>query len=56
MTGANRGSARKDCNVYLKLTHKIPVIFQILKGHDSHLIISEIGKFGFDVSAIPNEL
>ena len=56
MTAINRGSAHKDCNVYLKLTLKIPVVFQILKGHDSDLIISEIGKFGFEVSAIPNEL
>ena len=42
MTEKYRGAAYRHCNVYLKLTQKIPIIFHILKGHDSHFIIQEI--------------
>ena len=31
ITGKYRGSARRDCNINLKLNHKIPVIFLNLK-------------------------
>ena len=45
-----------DCNINLKLTKKIPVIFDNLRGCDSHLIMQEIGKFDVKISVIPNEL
>ena len=54
ITGKYRGAAHWSCNINLKLTKKIPVIFHNLRGYDSHLIIKEIGKFDVKVSVIPN--
>ena len=45
-----RGSAHRDCNINLKLNHKIPVAFHNLKNYDSHFIMHELRKF------IPNGL
>ena len=45
MTGKYRGSAHRSCNINFKLTKKVPVLFHDLRGHDSHLIMQEIGKF-----------
>ena len=45
-----------SCNIDLKLTKKIPVIFHNLRDYDSHLIIKEICKFDVKVSVIPNRL
>ena len=56
LTGKYRGAAHWSCNVNLKMSKKIPVIFHDLKGYDSHLIIKEINKFNVKVSVIPTEL
>ena len=56
ITGKYRGAAHWSCNVNLKLTRKIPVIFHNLRGYDSHLIIKEISTFDVNVSVIPNGL
>ena len=56
MTGKYKSAARRSCNINLKLTKKIPVIFHNLRRYDSHLIIKEIIKFGVKVSVIPNGL
>ena len=56
ITGKYRGAAHWSCNINLKLSKKISVIFYDLKGFDSHLIIKEIGKFDLKVSVIPNGL
>ena len=56
ITGKYRGAAHWSCNINLKLTKKIPVIFHNIGGYDSHLIIKEISKFGVKVSVIPNGL
>ena len=45
VTGKYRGSDYWSCNINLKLTKKVLVIFHKLKGYDSHLIMQEIGKF-----------
>ena len=45
ITEKYRGSAHRDCNINLKLNHKIPVVFHNLKNYDSNLIIQELGKF-----------
>ena len=39
VTGKYRGAAHWYCNVNLKMSKKIPVIFHNLRDYDSHLII-----------------
>ena len=56
ITREYRGSAHWSCNINLKLTKKIPIIFHDLRGYDSHLIMQEIGKFDVKVNAIPTGL
>ena len=38
ITEKYRGSVHTDCNVNVKLNHKIPVVFYNPKNYDSHLI------------------
>jgi len=45
ITEKYRGPACNSCNLKMKLSHKVPVIFHNLKGYDSHFMIQEIGKF-----------
>ena len=56
LTGIYRISAHRNCNINIKSNHKIPIIFHNLKNYDSHLIIQELGKFGFKINVIPNRL
>ena len=56
MTGKERCSAHGDCNIYLKLNQKIPMVFHNLKSYDSLFIIQEVGKFNLEISVIPNTL
>ena len=39
ITGKYRDSTHRDCDINLKLNHKIPVVFNNLKNYDSHLIM-----------------
>ena len=39
ITGKYRGTADRDCNINLKLNHKISVEFHNIKNYDSHLIM-----------------
>ena len=41
ITRKYRGAAHWRCNINLKLTKKIPVIYHNLRGYDSHLIIKK---------------
>ena len=54
--GKYRGTSHWSCNINLKLSRKVPVIFHNLRGYDSHLIIKEISKFHVKVYVIPNGL
>ena len=56
VTEKYRGSVHWNCNINLKLTKKLPVIFHNLKGYDSHSIMQEIGKFDVKINVIPNGL
>ena len=56
ITGKYRGSAHWGCNINLKLTKRVPVIFHKLIDYDSHLIMPEIVNFDVKVSIILNEL
>ena len=47
ITGKFRGSAHQECNLKLRIKPediKIPVIFQNLRGYDSHFIMQQIGE------------
>ena len=44
------------CNINLKITKNVPVIFHNLKGYDSHLIFTELSQFNVKISVIPNGL
>ena len=56
MTGKFGDSAHWGCNINLKLTNRILVIFHNLRGYDSYLIMQEIGKFDVKVSVISKGL
>ena len=38
ISGKYKGFAHRDCNINLKLNHKIPVVFHNLKKYDYNLI------------------
>ena len=56
ITEKYRGAAHWSCNINLKFSKEILVIFDNLRGYDSHLIIKEISKFDVKISVIPNWL
>ena len=57
MTGKYRGSAHRDCNIKVKLNHKISIVFQNLKkSYDPHLIMQELRKCNFKINVIRNGL
>jgi len=51
-----RGAACNACNLKLKLSHRIPVIFHNLRGYDSHLLMQKIGEFKRKLNVIPNNM
>ena len=56
ITGKYRSAAHRSCNINLKVSKKLVVIFHNLKGYDSYLIIKELNKFNSSLSVIPNGL
>ena len=56
ITGKYRGAAHWNCNINLKISKKVPVIFHKLRGYDSHLIFKELSEFNCQLSVIPNGL
>ena len=56
ITGRYRGFAHRDCNINIKLDHKIPNVFHHLKNYDPHIIMQELGKLYFKINVIPNRL
>ena len=45
ITGKYRGAAHSSCNLMMRRTYKIPIIFHNFRGYDSHLLIRDLGKF-----------
>ena len=56
VTGKYKGTAHWSCNINLQLSKKVPVIFDNLRGYDSHLIFNELNKFDVKTDVIPNRL
>ena len=56
INGKYRGSAHWSCNINIKLTKNVPVMFHNLRDYDNHLIMQEIGKFSVKISVLPNGL
>ena len=56
ITAKYRDSTHRDCNINVKLNHKIPVKFHSLKHYDSHFIMQELGEFSLKINVIPNRL
>ena len=56
ITGKYRGSAHEDCNIFVRLSHKIPTVFYNLKNYDSHLVMQELDKFNLKMNVTLNGL
>ena len=56
ITRKYRSSSHWSCNINLKLTKKVPVIFHNLRGCNSHLIMQDIDKFNVKINVISNGL
>ena len=56
ITGKYRDFAKRDCNINVKLNHKIPVLFHNLKTYDLHFVLQEPGNFNLKIIVISNAL
>ena len=57
ISGKYRGAEHWCCNINLKVSRKVPVIFHNLKRYDSDLIFKQLSRFNnLKVSVIPNGL
>ena len=56
ITGKCRGPAHWKCNINMKISKKLSIIFHNLRGYDSQLIIKELNKFKCNINVIPNGL
>ena len=57
INGKYRGAAHWSCNINLKITKNVPVIFHNSKGYDGYLMLKESGKYNnMKISVIPNGL
>ena len=54
ITGKYRGYTHRDCNINLKLNHKVPVAFHKLKNYDSLPIMLELDRFNLKINVIPD--
>ena len=53
ITGKFRGAAHKKCDLKLKISRKLPIIFHNLQGYDGHIIFKELNNFYVDVAVVP---
>ena len=56
ITGKYREAEHWKCNINLKISKKLPLIFHNLRGYDSHLIFKELSNFNCNIDVIPNGL
>ena len=50
ITGKYKGSAYRDCNINIRINHKIPIVFHNLMNYGSHLLMLELGKLYFKIN------
>ena len=50
------GADHCSCNINLRFTKKVPVIFHNLRGYNSHLIFDKLKDFDVKTDVIPNGL
>ena len=50
------GADHCSCNINLRFTKNVPVIFQNLRGYNSHLIFDKLKDFDVKTDVIPNGL
>ena len=43
------GSTHPECNLNLRVSKKIPIVFLSLQNYDSYLIFQEAGKYNFKI-------
>ena len=53
ITGKFRGAAHDKCNLKLRISRKLPIIFHNLQGYDRHIIFKELNNFDVDIAVIP---
>ena len=53
-TGKFRVAAHSSCNLKFKKPKFTPVFFHNLRGYDSHLFVTKLGKSKGDITCIPN--
>ena len=54
ITGEYRGPAHSKCNLKLKMSRKLPIVFHNLEGYDGHIIFKELNNFdNIDIQVIP---
>ena len=56
ITGKFNGAVPCSCNINLRFTKKIPVIFHNLRGYNSHLLFDKFKNFDVKTDVIPNGL
>ena len=56
ITAKYRGAAHWNCNISLKISKKLYVIFHNLRGYYSQLIFKKLSKFNCNINVIPNGL
>ena len=54
ITGNYRGAAHNKCDLNLKISKKLHIIFHNLEGDDGHIIFKELNNFdNIDIQVIP---
>ena len=56
VTKKAKDSAHRNCNIKVKLNHKIPFLFHNQKNYDSYLIMLELGKCNLKINVTPKGL
>ena len=56
VTGKFRGASHSKCNINLRLSKKLPIIFHNLQGYDGYITfkeLKELNNFDADIDVIP---